>query len=76
VGEAFYAVILIMSVLIVGSIALDIAAGARRVAIVSGMLKASDITAYARAAKRLLASSFACRVGCFSLYAVIRHSSF
>jgi thiamine-phosphate pyrophosphorylase len=32
-----------------------IAAGARRVVIVSGMLKASDIAEYARAAKRLLA---------------------
>jgi hypothetical protein len=65
VGAAFYAVILIMSVLIVGSIALDIAAGARRVVIVSRMLKACDIIDYARVAKRLLVSSF-----------VIRHSSF
>jgi thiamine-phosphate pyrophosphorylase len=42
-----------------------ISAGARRVAIVSGLLKAPDVAAYAREAKRLLASSF-----------VIRHSSF
>jgi thiamine-phosphate pyrophosphorylase len=33
-----------------------IAAGARRVAIVSGLLKASDITEYARACKKLLTS--------------------
>jgi len=65
VSEAFYAVILIMSVLIVGSSALVIAAGARRIVNVSGMLKALDVTEYARAAKRLLVSSF-----------VIRHSSF
>ena len=42
-----------------------IAAGARRVAIVSGLLKAPDIVKYARDAKQLLNSSF-----------VIRHSSF
>ncbi len=35
-----------------------IAAGARRVAIVSGLLKAPDIAEYARAVKRLLASTF------------------
>jgi thiamine-phosphate pyrophosphorylase len=34
-----------------------IAAGARRVAIVSGLLKAPDIAAYARACKKLLTSS-------------------
>jgi thiamine-phosphate pyrophosphorylase len=54
----------------IGGIKIDnleqvISAGARRVAIVSGLLKAPDIAAYAREAKRLLASSF-----------VIRHSSF
>jgi len=43
----------------IGGIKIDnlkqvIAAGARRVAIVSGLLKASDIAAYAREAKRLL----------------------
>ena len=43
----------------IGGIKIDnlrgvIAAGARRVAIVSGLLKAPDITAYAREAKRLL----------------------
>ena len=42
-----------------------IAAGARRVAIVSGLLKAPDIANYARDIKRMLNSSF-----------VIRHSSF
>ena len=42
-----------------------IAAGARRVAIVSGLLKAPDIAEYARMAKRLLTSEFD-----------IRHSSF
>jgi thiamine-phosphate pyrophosphorylase len=42
-----------------------IAAGARRVAIVSGLLKAPDIAEYARMAKRLLASTFD-----------IRHSTF
>ena len=35
-----------------------ITAGARRVAIVSGLLKAPDIAEYARVAKRLLTSSF------------------
>ena len=35
-----------------------IAAGGKRVAIVSGLLKASDITQYARIAKRLLNSAF------------------
>jgi thiamine-phosphate pyrophosphorylase len=54
----------------IGGIKLDnlrevIAAGARRVAIVSGLLKALDIAAYAREAKRLLASTFD-----------IRHSKF
>ena len=43
----------------IGGIKIDnlkdvIAAGARRIAIVSGLLKASDIAAYAREAKRLL----------------------
>ena len=38
-----------------------LAAGVRRVAIVSGLLKASDIAEAARAAKRLLCSSFAIR---------------
>jgi thiamine-phosphate pyrophosphorylase len=42
-----------------------LAAGARRVAIVSGLLKAPDIVEYARMAKRLLASTFD-----------IRHSTF
>ncbi|PYJ17023.1 MAG: thiamine phosphate synthase [Verrucomicrobia bacterium] len=42
-----------------------ITAGARRVAIVSGLLKAPDIAEYARVAKRLLTSSFD-----------IRHSKF
>jgi thiamine-phosphate pyrophosphorylase len=54
----------------IGGIKLDnlkevIAAGARRVAIVSGLLKAPDVAAYAREAKRLLASTFD-----------IRHSKF
>jgi thiamine-phosphate pyrophosphorylase len=54
----------------IGGIKIDnlkqvIAAGAHRVAIVSGLLKASDITNYARDVKRMLNSSF-----------VIRHSSF
>jgi thiamine-phosphate pyrophosphorylase len=54
----------------IGGIKLDnltevIAAGARRVAIVSGLLKAPDIAAYAGEAKRLLASTFD-----------IRHSNF
>jgi thiamine-phosphate pyrophosphorylase len=54
----------------IGGIKIDnleqvISAGARRVAIVSGLLKAPDVAAYAREAKRLLASSFD-----------IRHSSF
>jgi len=54
----------------IGGLKLDnleqvIAAGARRVAIVSGLLKAPDITEYARACKRLLTSSFD-----------IRHSTF
>jgi thiamine-phosphate pyrophosphorylase len=54
----------------IGGIKLDnlkevIVAGARRVAIVSGLLRAPDIAAYAREAKRLLASTFD-----------IRHSSF
>jgi thiamine-phosphate pyrophosphorylase len=54
----------------IGGIKIDnlervISAGARRVAIVSGLLKAPDVAAYAREAKRLLASSF-----------VIRHSMF
>jgi len=40
-----------------------IAAGARRVAIVSGMLKASDITQYARTAKDLLALNSEIRAG-------------
>ena len=44
----------------IGGIKIDnlgqvIAAGARRVAMVSGLLKASDIAAYARACKKLLA---------------------
>jgi thiamine-phosphate pyrophosphorylase len=47
----------------IGGIKIDnlnevIAAGARRVAIVSGLLKAPDIAAYAREAKSLLASTF------------------
>jgi len=46
----------------IGGIKIDnlaevIAAGARRVAIVSGLLKAADIAEYARACKRLLSSS-------------------
>jgi thiamine-phosphate pyrophosphorylase len=54
----------------IGGIKIDnlkqvIAAGARRVAIVSGLLKASDIANYARDIKQILNSSF-----------VIRHSSF
>jgi thiamine-phosphate pyrophosphorylase len=54
----------------IGGIKLDnlkevIAAGARRVAIVSGLVKAPNIAAYAREAKRLLASTFD-----------IRHSKF
>jgi thiamine-phosphate pyrophosphorylase len=54
----------------IGGIKLDsleevIAAGARRVAIVSGLLRAPDVAAYAREAKRLLASTFD-----------IRHSKF
>ncbi len=54
----------------IGGIKMDnlvplIAAGARRVAIVSGLLKAPDIANYARDVKRMLNSSF-----------VIRHSSF
>jgi thiamine-phosphate pyrophosphorylase len=54
----------------IGGINLDnleevIAAGARRVAIVSGLLKAPDVAAYAREAKRLLVSTFD-----------IRHSKF
>ena len=54
----------------IGGIKIDnlkevIAAGARRVAIVSGLLKADDIAEYARMAKRLLASTFG-----------IRHSTF
>jgi thiamine-phosphate pyrophosphorylase len=54
----------------IGGIKIDnlpqvIAAGARRVAIVSGLLKAPDIVKYARDVKQLLSSSF-----------VIRHSSF
>jgi thiamine-phosphate pyrophosphorylase len=54
----------------IGGIKIDnleqvIGAGARRVAIVSGLLKAPDIAAYAREAKRLLASTFD-----------IRHSKF
>jgi thiamine-phosphate pyrophosphorylase len=54
----------------IGGIKIDnleqvVAAGARRVAIVSGLLKAPDIAEYARAAKRLLASTFD-----------IRHSTF
>jgi thiamine-phosphate pyrophosphorylase len=54
----------------IGGIKLDnleevIAAGARRVAVVSGLLKAPDVAAYAREAKRLLVSTF-----------VIRHSKF
>ncbi len=54
----------------IGGIKLDnltevIAAGARRVAIVSGLLKAPDIAAYAGEAKRLLASIFD-----------VRHSNF
>jgi len=54
----------------IGGIKMDnlvplIAAGARRVAIVSGLLKAPDIVNYARDVKRMLNSSF-----------VIRHSSF
>jgi thiamine-phosphate pyrophosphorylase len=54
----------------IGGINLDnleevIAAGARRVAIVSGLLRAPDVAAYAREAKRLLASTFD-----------IRHSKF
>jgi hypothetical protein len=51
-----------MPILVVGSIALVIAAGAQRVVNVSGLLKGSDITEYARAAKRLLASSFVIRL--------------
>jgi thiamine-phosphate pyrophosphorylase len=48
-----------LSIFCIGGIKLDnlkevIAAGARRVAIVSGLLKAPDIAAYAREAKRLL----------------------
>jgi len=48
-----------MSVFCIGGIKIDnlervIAAGARRVAIVSGLLKASDIVKYARACKKLL----------------------
>jgi thiamine-phosphate pyrophosphorylase len=54
----------------IGGIKIDnlkqvIAAGARRVAIVSGLLQAPDIAEYARAAKQLLASTFD-----------IRHSKF
>jgi thiamine-phosphate pyrophosphorylase len=54
----------------IGGIKLDnleevIAAGARRVAIVSGLLRAPDVASYAREAKRLLASTFD-----------IRHSKF
>jgi thiamine-phosphate pyrophosphorylase len=54
----------------IGGIKIDnlqevIAAGARRVAIVSGLLNAPDLVRYARDAKQLLSSSF-----------VIRHSSF
>jgi thiamine-phosphate pyrophosphorylase len=54
----------------IGGIKLDnieevIAAGARRVAVVSGLLKAPDVAAYAREAKRLLVSTFD-----------IRHSKF
>jgi thiamine-phosphate pyrophosphorylase len=54
----------------IGGIKLDnlkkvIAGGARRVAIVSGLVKAPNIAAYAREAKRLLASTFD-----------IRHSKF
>jgi thiamine-phosphate pyrophosphorylase len=45
----------------IGGIKIDnlaevIAAGARRVAIVSGLLKAPDIAGYARACKKLLSS--------------------
>jgi thiamine-phosphate pyrophosphorylase len=54
----------------IGGIKIDnleqvISAGARRIAIVSGLLKAPDIAEYAREAKRLLASTFD-----------IRHSKF
>src|SRR4030095_9567825 len=47
----------------IGGIKLDkleevIAAGARRVASVSGLLRAPDVASYAREAKRLLASTF------------------
>jgi thiamine-phosphate pyrophosphorylase len=47
----------------IGGIKIDnlaevIAAGARRIAIVSGLLKADDIAEYGRAVKRLLASTF------------------
>src|SRR6266487_1316660 len=54
----------------IGGIKIDnleqvISAGARRIAIVSGLLKAPDIAAYAREAQRLLASTFD-----------IRHSKF
>src|SRR5512132_2197303 len=54
----------------IGGIKLDnieevIAAGARRVAVVSGLLKAPDVAAYASEAKRLLVSTFD-----------IRHSKF
>jgi thiamine-phosphate pyrophosphorylase len=59
-----------LPVFCIGGIKIDnieqvIAAGARRVAIVSGLLKAPDIAEYARMAKRLLASTFD-----------IRHSKF
>ena len=48
-----------MPIFCIGGIKIDnlgqvIAAGARRVAIVSGLLKASDIVEYARACKKLL----------------------
>jgi thiamine-phosphate pyrophosphorylase len=50
----------------IGGIKIDnladvIAAGARRVAIVSGLLKAPDVAKYARAAKRLFVSTFEIR---------------